>query len=387
MQLLVELFDDHEIMHNLFAPHGFRPEAVAFLTDPEEDGDQAKKICAALRKRYPWMDVFVCPVCYTDFSSIQAALSALYALYPRPVFELSGGNGIARILAERFCAEHDLPRYYVNYETRRFFDLGGACSYFAEFAPPKLRLEDLAWANGAGISGGMHSAPPERWHGAILTYFRKTLETAQGWGEFSRYLQEVTHRSPEHGRDSLWVNAPRDPKPGRKNLRFHEKLALEAERLGFLEKLKIKEDRVSFRYADLDIRNYMTTQGSFLEMFMYILARRTGRFSDCRMSVVLDWDGELTEKGNVVNEIDVVLMDGINPLFISCKTSLPSADDLNEIFLYSRRFGGSHARTALITTTPEHRIPSMLCRRAEEMDIGLVTRESLTQRKILELLE
>ena len=111
MQLLVELFDDHEIMHNLFAPHGFRPEAVAFLTDPEEDGDQAKKICAALRKRYPWMDVFVCPVCYTDFSSIQAALSALYALYPRPVFELSGGNGIARILAERFCAEHDLPRF------------------------------------------------------------------------------------------------------------------------------------------------------------------------------------------------------------------------------------------------------------------------------------
>lgn len=42
---------------------------------------------------------------------------------------------------------------------------------------------------------------------------------------------------------------------------------------------------------------------------------------------------------------------GITPLFISCKSGIPSAGSMNEILVYARKFGGPRARAAMVTST------------------------------------
>ena len=56
-----------------------------------------------------------------------------------------------------------------------------------------------------------------------------------------------------------------------------------------------------------------------------------GIFTDAQLSVTVDWNGDVTERFNTYNELDIMLTCGITPVFISCKMSAPSVAAINEI--------------------------------------------------------
>ena len=130
------------------------------------------------------------------------------------------------------------------------------------------------------------------------------------------------------------------------------------------------------KFADEMSLRYLTSQGTWLELYAFIMAKRSGWFHDCQMSVVIDWDGIPQRKDNVVNEIDVMLMRGITPIFISCKTSVPTTESLNEIELYAKKLGGSGAKSMLVTTAALNDAPTVRIR-AKELDLILVERNDL----------
>ena len=70
----------------------------------------------------------------------------------------------------------------------------------------------------------------------------------------------------------------------------------------------------------------LAVKGSWLEMYVYILAKRSGLFSEVYQSVMIGWDLEIRPKFNVENEIDVVLMKQGVPIFISCKMTNPKPE-------------------------------------------------------------
>ena len=125
-----------------------------------------------------------------------------------------------------------------------------------------------------------------------------------------------------------------------------------------------------------------------MELYVYITAVQSSRFHDCRMSVVIDWDGVFLKRDNVINEIDVMLMRGSRPIFISCKTSVTNTENLNEIYLYAKRLGGSHAQAMLVTTQDVKRQSPTVHLRAQELGVILVQRDDLLQEKgLLRILE
>lgn len=97
------------------------------------------------------------------------------------------------------------------------------------------------------------------------------------------------------------------------------------------------------------------------------------------MSVSIDWDGVISSKDKhkpeTRNEIDVVLMHGMTPLFISCKNG-NIGEELYKLHTVAERFGGPYAKKMLIATDLDQTSSSTreaLRRRAWDMDILLVT--------------
>ena len=97
------------------------------------------------------------------------------------------------------------------------------------------------------------------------------------------------------------------------------------------------------------------------------------------MSVNIDWDGLFSGSKYIFsgtnNEIDVLLMHGATPLFISCKNGDVKMEELYKLHTVATRFGGPYARKMLIASDMDKLDPktvrALTCR-AWDMDIFLV---------------
>ena len=129
----------------------------------------------------------------------------------------------------------------------------------------------------------------------------------------------------------------------------------------------------------------LSVKGSWLELYVYILAKESGLFSEVYQSVMIGWDLKRRPKFNVENEIDVVLMKGGIPIFVSCKMTSPKPDDLNEIYALAENFGGYGAVAALATTTDVEKRARTLYNRAQEMGVALIDCQSLNRKGLMEI--
>jgi DNA-binding PadR family transcriptional regulator len=141
------------------------------------------------------------------------------------------------------------------------------------------------------------------------------------------------------------------------------------ESVGLIEQLKQNVEQLSFYYANNSVRHYLTDNGAVLEEIVYRTERE--KVDDCMMSVNLDWDGvaeETTEK-DVVNEIDVLSLNGYELTFISCKNTIKiKKEDLYELETISRKFGGKYARMKLATTGD---VSAVELERAKNMGVAI----------------
>lgn len=138
-------------------------------------------------------------------------------------------------------------------------------------------------------------------------------------------------------------------------------LLWDLEAIGFLKRVRLAGDRVSFAFADHQVRAWLRDVGSALELYMYKACLDAGIFHDVVSSAIVDWgdDSEYRKQmgyrqnhDRVSNEIDVVAARGVTPLFISCKACEVKTEALNELAILADRFGGKGAKMAIATTDP-----------------------------------
>ena len=99
---------------------------------------------------------------------------------------------------------------------------------------------------------------------------------------------------------------------------------------------------------------------------------------DIMNGVFLDWDGEVhtgfSSVSDTENEIDIIAMKGIIPVFISCKNGNVSIDELYKLDVVARRFGGEYAKRVLVATALDDTKPGTqaLRQRANDMNIRII---------------
>ena len=153
---------------------------------------------------------------------------------------------------------------------------------------------------------------------------------------------------------------------------------------GLIENLQNTEQALSFSYKSRQIRALLVKAGTVLELVTYLAAKNvktaSGRYlyNDARTGVVLDWDGNIHADNpsfpDTENEIDVLLVRGMIPVFISCKNGSTDENELYKLSAVAEHFGAKFARKALIATDLQKNYTSLarFNDRAREMGITVI---------------
>lgn len=145
------------------------------------------------------------------------------------------------------------------------------------------------------------------------------------------------------------------------------------------------ETSLTISYKNEQVKKCLTKAGQALEMKVYITAKNVldkdgiPVYDDALNGVVIDWDGEIHNEEvedvyDTENEIDILLMHDVVPVFISCKNGIVTSDELYKLETVAERFGGQYSKKVLIATSVSclGEAGKYLRQRAKDMNIRLI---------------
>lgn len=165
------------------------------------------------------------------------------------------------------------------------------------------------------------------------------------------------------------------------------------ENAGIINNLKIGE-KLSFEFKNSQIKKCLTKAGQLLELIITVTASQINDdgvsiYDSISSGVYIDWDGVVMQDSriDVENEIDVILMKGMTPVFISCKNGAVDTDELYKLSVVAERFGGKYVRKILVATQLDDMgyRAEYIRARAKDMDIRLVEDvDSMSEKELCE---
>jgi len=136
---------------------------------------------------------------------------------------------------------------------------------------------------------------------------------------------------------------------------------------------------IEFAFKNEQVKRALSKSGQVLELAVTAAALestdKNGEkvYDEVLTGVTIDWEDE---KSSVSNEIDVILMKGITPVFVSCKNGAVSSDELYKLSTVAEKFGGRFARKVLVATELEKlgSKEAHIKARAESLGIRIIDR-------------
>ena len=152
---------------------------------------------------------------------------------------------------------------------------------------------------------------------------------------------------------------------------------------GLLTAYSCNEQKLSVTFKNEQIKRCLTKAGQALEMKVFLeamLAKASADeyvYNDVMNGVCIDWDGEIhaeDEGFDTENEIDVMMMHGMVPVFVSCKNGRVEIDELYKLNTVANRFGGKYAKKVLVASSLDKYsdYSHYLRQRAQDMQIRIV---------------
>lgn len=139
---------------------------------------------------------------------------------------------------------------------------------------------------------------------------------------------------------------------------------------------------LSFKFKNEQIKHCLLKAGNILELYAYITANRIcegepGFYNDMDIGVFVDWDGVITEFDDPCdtrNEVDLIFMRNLVPVFISCKNGQVHKEDLYELYSVGEKFGGEYAKKILLCTyiSNDPQKKENILNRAKSMNIEII---------------
>ncbi len=154
---------------------------------------------------------------------------------------------------------------------------------------------------------------------------------------------------------------------------------------GLLTRFDDDGNTLTLSFKNNQVKKCLTKAGLALEMKVFVTAKAvidkdgTPVYNDALNGVVIDWDGESHDEGaetlyDTENEIDVLLMHNMVPIFVSCKNGVVSSDELYKLDAVAERFGGQYAKKVLVATSIDSlgEAGKYLRQRAKDMGIKII---------------
>ena len=379
MRTLIELYDTSPI-RNVLATVMFRPQEMILICPPEVAEDPNQK--RSLRDFFAYLNcpvkLTLIPVTLLDAGKTERVLREVLESHQDCAIDISGGTDAALFAAG--VASGDTPVF--TYSTRKdtFFEIKNAP--FARSLPNTVHLDVrscLMMAGGTLLPGREDNAGLAEMSDRIDRLFRVYSTFRPQWNRQISYIQKISSAEP----GVLEAGGQLREKAGNKNVDADGEFFGALEEAGLILNLQYTDESVSFRFPDERVRFWLRDVGAVLELQVFRACRAAGCFDDVVLSAVVNWQSGKINRDSVTNEIDVMAVQGIQPVFISCKTSEVHTDALNELAILRDRFGGKFARAILVTSGVTGKTREPVRRRADKLGIELVEWEDMSLESLI----
>lgn len=347
-KVMVEFYSEEPI-ENVMAMIKYRPEKIIFLG--HKDNMITKKIHDIMDFRDS-----KCPDTELEFvevpkDNLNGAIDILTTIIrenPDVRFELTGGSELILIALGCITARMNVSKLRIDPFTGKEIDIYGDMVTTSEYHYNIGIAEDIILHGGALTSQtGSYSdwKFTDEFRNDIRTLWDICRHYKTNWNKYCSVIDELRKNTPkqQEGHEELIRSQLGDA--------LH--LLNDLREAGMLRDYTEHGKRISFRFKNSMIKRIIGKAGNILELHVYEVATRDGYlFSDAIIGAHIDWDGEIHDFEHpgydTMNEIDVILMKNVCPIFISCKNGKVGGNALHELETVSRKFGGKYARKALV---------------------------------------
>ena len=382
---LIECYTDLPI-HNIAACLRLHPEKLVFVGDGEKIHQQKRRYEKILHPRGLRPEITVCDTHSKDFDEIRASMERILNSDDSCVIDLTGGDepvimalggALAKLSPER---RKKVQVQRLDLATQTVHD----CLNDNRLVPGKLvclSIEELFYLHG----GSLYSAdyqPPAAFNAKKLdTLWQIVSDSPREWNNGISYLNEFKNRADSSGKESVPLEKLRGSRADFAEKEPVIRHLLEQLHQNGIIRLRASGDGLEYQFTDPIYRYCALKAGNILELKTLLEARElldngAPFFHECLMGVSIDWDGKTNapdlRSPETRNEIDVVAVHGIAPLFISCKNGTVDETELYKLHTVATRFAGPLARKMLIATELSQKNKEAITQRAEDMGVLLI---------------
>ncbi|WP_315375549.1 hypothetical protein [Oribacterium sinus] len=410
-------FLSREPIENVITAMNFQVDRLVFFGNHEDIIFQKEKTENFLRKYCAVQSIIFLPLSGSNLQSvlqtmrkeIESELSKNAKLF----FDITGGESLMLVAFGMLSREYETPMHMYDIYKGKLLELNSeslhydernteainkdnrnaddsalaspnekqhlSISSIATKRPVPMTLDKLIEMHGGVINYKLQKdikdVPDEESREDILK-IRKVMKLhSEHWNPFSEFLRENMNPDEEgrvYRKESTVLKALADSSNKLKSAHKFYQIMEDLARAGAILDLKHSEGKYQFRFKNKAIKGYLWDGGSILELYSFL--QEKGHSDECRVGVHLDWDGVLEGPSgiDVLNEIDVLSLQGYIPSFISCKSGKLSPQQclhaLYELDTVANRFGGKYAKKRLVVTSE---INEVYQERALEMGIEL----------------
>lgn len=370
---LIEYFDKDTIK-NILAVLTLKPERVVYIYDSAiTDGRYFDALKKCFRKHIPHIKLEKVAVDINSVQDIYEKTCAVIDKYGECAMEMTGGSELMMIGGHKAGVEKKAKIYYTDIAAGKIKDIDDP-EFVLDTA--RLTLEDFVDAKGAAFVGEFHMEPDEKNYEDILEMCRYIFKNLRDWSYTCGYIQAA--RSVSEAGLHFSANIPFLHKDG-KRYKPERKMMEMFEKNGFIRELSMNANRISFTYSYPEAKTYLSTYGLWLEMYVFISAKKINRFSDVKLGTMIDWDA-YDDVSMAGNEIDVIIMENSIPVFISCKLRRIATPDINELYIQRKRLGGWFSKGVIVTSGDDKIKNTGTFKKAEEFGIIVFDRKDIKSR-------
>lgn len=347
-KIMVEFYSD-EPLENVMAMLKYKPEKIIFLGHKENMRTKNINDIRRFRDiRCPGTKLEFIEVPKDDLDGAVTLITNIIRENPGVRFELTGGSELILMALGCVASRLRISKLRIDPFTGKEIDINGLDVITSDhkFA---IGIADEIILHGGALTQRTGSYSEwkftEAFREDIRTMWDLCRKYKNNWNRHCACIEELMKGSANKsdGFIELHKNPLGDSIQFIRD--FHD--------LGLIKDYSEIGKKVSFRFKNSMIKKVVGKAGNMLELHVYEVAtRKPYLFQDAIIGAHIDWDGEMHDMSNpgydTINEIDVILMKHVCPIFISCKSGKAGGLALHELETVSRKFGGKYAYKALV---------------------------------------
>ncbi len=389
MKTLIELFDRNQ-MENVIAALRLQPEKIIFVGFRHVMTVEKRQ---ALNRFFSLKGMKVQLAFYEveqyDYFRIVNSLLSILEREEDCCFDLTGGKELVLAAMGAVSQLRNVPMVQFDISTDTMIPIAHGEHLSVVNRSGITIAQSIALYGGAVVQKGMPWSFDAEFCRDLELLWRFSETDSNAWNRQSMLFAGLERYASYH--NPLEISAVHEwngrPFPDAKVLRYL------AEN-GLITLYHATGESLRFAYKNEQIRQCIIKAGTVLETYAFSLLQEISRemptqLEDIAMGVYLDWDGVIHKKygdvNDTINEVDLLAMGGVIPVFISCKHGEVRKDALYELNAVAEKFGGKYAKKILLATciSRDEYARRHILQRAEDMGISVVYNAHLLSREAL----